>query len=128
MRVLIDTHVVLGILRRSLAKQHPDIAIRLSDPATIGFVSVASFWETAIKTRLGKLDLGMPLQDIAGYLKALGLAILPIETDHVITAADPEPETHDSFDRLLLAQCQVENLQLATVDRALTDHRLALKL
>jgi len=127
MRVLIDTHVVLSLLGRSLAKNYPGIASRLSDPATIGFVSVASFWEIAIKTRLGKLDLGMPLADIAGYVEALGLAILPIAAGHVIAAADPEPETRDPFDRLLLAQCQVEALQLATIDRALAGHRLALK-
>jgi PIN domain nuclease of toxin-antitoxin system len=41
--------------------------------------------------------------------------------------SDPEPETRDPFDRLLLAQCRVEDLQLATVDRSLTGHRLALK-
>ena len=128
MRVLIDTHVVLGLLRRSLTKQYPGIAIRLTDPATVAFVSVASLWETAIKTRLGKLDPGMPLEDIAGYLQALGLLLLPIEAAHVIAAADPEPDTRDPFDRLLLAQCQIEQLRLATADRALINHRLALKI
>ncbi|TWS94458.1 type II toxin-antitoxin system VapC family toxin [Reyranella sp. CPCC 100927] len=125
MRVLLDTHIVLGFLRRSLVRQHPDIARHLIDPSTIGFVSVASLWETAIKTRLGKLDPGMPLQDIAGYVEALGLTLLPIHTSHVITAAEPERPTRDPFDRLLLAQCQVENLKLVTVDRALHDHPLA---
>ena len=125
MRVLIDTHIVLGLLRRDLREKFLEITVRLSDPATIGFVSVASLWEIAIKTRLGRLSPGMPLEDIAGYLDALGIAILPIQTLHVITAADPEPETRDPFDRLLLAQCQTENLLLATVDRALIGHRLA---
>ncbi len=127
MRVLLDTHVALGLLRRSLGKQYPDVARRLADPSTVGFVSVASLWETAIKTRLGKLDPGMPLQDIAGYLEALELSVLSIQTRHVIVAADPEPETRDPFDRLLLAQCQVENLKLVTVDRALLNHPLALR-
>jgi len=126
MRVLLDTQVALGLLRGSLTKQYPEIARRLADPSTLGFVSVAGLWETAIKTRLGKLDPGMPLQDLAGYFEALGLAILPIETSHVIVAPDPEPKTRDPFDRLLLAQCQVENLRIATVDRALLNHRLAL--
>ncbi|MDC7789665.1 type II toxin-antitoxin system VapC family toxin [Rhodoplanes sp. TEM] len=127
MRVLIDTHVVLALLRRSLDRQYPGIASRLVDPGTVGHVSVASLWEIAIKTRLGKLELGMLLDDVAGYLEAVGLTLLPIEARHVITAAEPEPETRDPFDRLLLAQCQVEDLRLATVDRALVDHRLALK-
>ena len=127
MRLLLDTHVALGLLRRRLANQHPGIARRLADPSTVGFASVASLWEIAIKTRLGKLDPGMPLHDIAGYFEALGLSILTIQTSHVVVAADPEPQTRDPFDRLLLAQCQVENLQLATVDRAPLNHRLALK-
>lgn len=128
MLVLLDTHVALALLRRSLTRQYPEIARRLADPSTLGFISVASLWETAIKTRLGKLNPGMPLQDIAEYFEALGLTILPIETRHVIATADPEPETRDPFDRLLLAQCQVENLRLVTVDRALMHHRLALNI
>jgi len=67
MRLLLDTHVVLGLVRGSLAKQHPKIADCLADPSTVAFVSVPSLWET-IKVRLGKLDPGMPLEDIAGYL------------------------------------------------------------
>lgn len=125
MRVLIDTHLVLSLLRRDLPETYPKISSRLSAPATIGFVSVASLWEISIKTRLGKLNPGMSLEDIAGYLEVLGLAILPITTAHVITAVDPLPETRDPFDRLFLAQCQVENLTLATADQALVGHPLA---
>ena len=126
MRVLLDTQVALALLRRTLAKQYTAIVRHLDDPSTIGFVSVASLWETAIKMRLGKLDPAMPLQDIAGYFEAVGLMILPIEARHVIAATDPEPEARDLFDRLLLAQCQVERLKLATMDRALLKHPLAL--
>jgi PIN domain nuclease of toxin-antitoxin system len=126
MRVLVDTHVALALLRRTVAKQYPAIARLLAESSMIGFVSVASLWEAAIKTRLGKLDPGMPLQDIAGYLEAVGLSILPIEARHVIIAADPEPDTRDPFDRLLLAQCQVENLRLVILDRALLKHPLTL--
>ena len=126
MRVLLDTHVALALLRRSLAKQYPQIARHLTDPATVGFISVASLWETAIKSRLGKLDPGMPFHNMVGYLEAVGLSILPIEAPHVLAATDPEPKTRDPFDRLLLAQCQVENMKLATVDRVLVKHPLAL--
>ena len=127
MRVLLDTHVVLGLVRQTLSKEHSKIAQRLADQSTISFVSVASLWETAIKARLGKLDPGMPLEDIAGYLEAVGLSILPIEVRHVIVAADPAPETRDPFDGLLLAQCQVDDLKLVTLDRALLNHPLVLK-
>ncbi|NNU49720.1 type II toxin-antitoxin system VapC family toxin [Rhizobium sp. WYCCWR 11279] len=128
MRLLLDTHIVLAILRKDVRQRFPEIATLLGDSKTEGFVSVASLWETAIKARLGKLDPGMPLEDIARSLEEIGLILLRIEIQHVITAADPEPETRDPFDRLLLAQCKVEGLQLATVDRLLVDHPLALRL
>jgi len=127
MKVLLDTHVMLSLLRRDIAQRYPAIARQLADPATIGFVSVASLWEVALKTRLGKLDPGLPLEEIVGYLEALGLVILSIEANHVVAHLTPIPATRDPFDRLLLAKCQVENLVLATVDRALADHPLALK-
>ncbi|MBY4587819.1 MULTISPECIES: type II toxin-antitoxin system VapC family toxin [Rhizobium] len=128
MRLLLDTHIVLAILRKDVGQRFPEIAALLGDSKTEGFVSVASLWETAIKARLGKLDTGMPLEDIARSLEEIGLILLRIEIQHVITAADPEPDTRDPFDRLLLAQCKVEGLQLATVDRLLVDHPLALRL
>jgi PIN domain nuclease of toxin-antitoxin system len=127
MRVLLDTHVILALLQDTLAKQYPEIARRLEDVSTDTFCSVASLWETAIKTRLGKLDPGMELNEIAEYLEAIGISILPIEAVHVTIALDPEPKTRDPFDRLLLAQCKAEDLQLATVDRTLALHPLAMR-
>ncbi|EJC80469.1 hypothetical protein Rleg4DRAFT_2099 [Rhizobium leguminosarum bv. trifolii WSM2297] len=128
MRVLLDTHVVIAVAQKKLAERFPRVEQLLSDSAASGFVSVASLWEIAIKTRLGKLQPGLPLETIPNYLRVIGLTILAIDIPHVITAADPEPETRDPFDRLLLAQCKVEDLQLATVDRLLVGHPLALRL
>ncbi len=127
MNVLLDTHVALALLKGDLARDYPAISACLCLPTTLSFLSVASLWETAIKTRLGKLDPGMKLEQMAGYYEAIGLTILAIEARHVATMAEPEPPTHDLFDRRLLAQCQVENLLLATVDRALVGHPMALK-
>ncbi|MEF0938709.1 type II toxin-antitoxin system VapC family toxin [Rhizobium sp. BR 362] len=127
MRLLLDTHIVLAVLRDDVIRRYPAIAKLLDEQVTIGFVSVASLWEIAIKTRLGKLDPGMPLADIAGALAALRISVLPIDARHAVFAVDPEPETRDPFDRLLLAQCQADDMQFATVDRMLADHPLALK-
>lgn len=128
MRVLLDMHMVIAIAQKKLTERFPRVEQVLSNGTVSGFVSVASLWEIAIKTRLGKLQPGLPLETIPIYLREAGLTILPVDVPHVITAADPEPETCDPFDRLLLAQCKVEGLQLATVDRLLVDHPLALRL
>ncbi|SCB57215.1 PIN domain nuclease, a component of toxin-antitoxin system (PIN domain) [Rhizobium aethiopicum] len=127
-RVLLDTHMVIAIAQKKLTERFPRVEQLLLDGAASGFVSVASLWEIAIKTRLGKLQPGLPVEIIPIYLREAGLTILPIDIPHVIAAADPEPETRDPFDRLLLAQCKVEGLQFATVDRLLVDHPLALRL
>lgn len=127
MKILIDTHIVLALLRKDFTKSFPTIAKLLSEPTTLGFVSVASLWEIDIKTRIGKLDPGMQLDDIVVYLDAIGLSLLKIEASHVIASADPLPATRDPFDRLLLAQCDGEDMKLATIDQALVDHPRALR-
>ena len=126
MRLLIDTQLVMKLLGQTLPKENREIARYLADPSATAFVSVASLWEIAIKSRLGKLSLAIPLDDVAAFLKAIGLSLLSIEASHAIAAVAPEPQTRDPFDRLLLAQCSVENLKLVTLDRALISHPLAL--
>jgi PIN domain nuclease of toxin-antitoxin system len=69
----------------------------------------------------------MQLDDIVGYLDAIGLSLLKIEASHVIASADPLPATRDPFDWLLLAQCEGEDMKLATIDQALVDHPRALR-
>jgi len=128
MRLLLDTHIVLSMVNGSFADHFPAVRRLLIENVAIGFVSVASLWEIAIKSRLGKLVTDIPVEQIPEFLESSVLTILRIEIPHVITAADPQPETRDPFDRLLLSQCQVEGLQLVTIDRALINHPLAFRL
>ena len=125
--VLLDTHIALAFFGRSFRQHFPVIHELLEVGGVDGFVSAATLWEIAIKTRLGKLDVGMPLCDLPEAIASVGLQILGIEVAHVLHTLDPEPPTRDPFDRLLLAQCHVEGLQLITVDRALVDHPLAFR-
>jgi len=127
MRLLLDTHVVLSLVQGDIAQRFPAIASSLSVKTALNFASVASLWEIAIKTRLGKLASRIPLDVIPTYLQALGLEILPINIAQVMTVADPEPQTRDPFNRLLIAQCQVEGMKLVTVDRAVVGHPMAFR-
>jgi PIN domain nuclease of toxin-antitoxin system len=123
MRLLLDTHYVLALLRPELVERYPELTDILGEQHTAR-ASVVSLWEIAIKTRLGKLDPGLPLREIADFLFEVGVEILSLETRHAVGDVDAEPRTRDPFDRLLLVQCQVEGLRLVTVDRALADHPL----
>jgi PIN domain nuclease of toxin-antitoxin system len=96
-------------------------------PDDLLFASAASLWEITIKVRLGKLDLDMQVEELPGYLEQVGFDLLPVTPPHAVYRALPEPPTRDPFDRLLLAQCAIENLRLVTLDRALVDHPLAYK-
>jgi PIN domain nuclease of toxin-antitoxin system len=122
MRLLLDSNILIQLARRQLDAR---IGSALDSPDNVSFASAASLWEIAIKTRLGKLDPGLRLEDLPGYYESVGLTLLAVDHRHAVRWVDPEPATHDPFDRLLLAQCAVEDLRLVTLDRALSDHPLA---
>lgn len=118
MRLLLDSHFVLHLLDPGKAASEEWSVEALS-------VSVASFWELAIKVRQGKLGLTADLDRMEDRLQRLGCTVLPITAAHAVAEVAPWPDTNDPFDRLLLAVCQVEGLKLVTRDRKLVGHPLA---
>jgi PIN domain nuclease of toxin-antitoxin system len=125
MSLLLDTHILLAIARGDTAGKYPQFSRALSGEKHRWFGSVASLWEIAIKLRIGKLELGMEISEFEQYLGRQGVTWLSINPAHAAALVLPEPDTNDPFDRMLLAQCKVEGLQLLTVDRALAAHPLA---
>jgi len=127
MRLLLDTHVFLALIGSGSANLPTTVVALLEDGDAEPHLSAASLWEIAIKRRLGKLRLAVELDALPGLLQRLGVRIVPIDERHALAPVDPEPLTRDPFDRMLLAQCQVEGLRLLTIDRALVAHPLAAK-
>lgn len=125
MNLLLDSNIVVPLTRRELKRLHPKIVSVLETFQGMVYVSAASLWEIAIKTRLEKLDPLVPLEEIPGYVEGLGFGLLDITPRHAIADLVPVPDTRDPFDRLLLTQCQVENLRLVTIDPKLLAHPLA---
>jgi len=125
MRLLLDTHILMALLDGTEEKLPSRQLSILRAPGAILSCSVASLWEIAIKHRLGKLPLRRQLEGLPSAIAEMGLDLLPILAPHVLAELNPEPPTRDPFDRLLLAQCQVEDMRLVTIDRALVDHPLA---
>ena len=125
MTLLLDTHYVIELIDTYLsgtetAVRSPVLA-RLSDI----HVSIASLWEVAIKSRIGKLPLRVAVKEWPVLLKEAEVQLLPISAEHVLALIGPEPDTRDPFDRLLLGVCAAENMQLVTIDRAMISHPLA---
>jgi len=123
MRLLLDTHIFLALIARSVANLPTAVGAALSDPDAEHFLSAASLWEIAIKSRLGKLRLRTRLEALPELLDILGVKIVAIDARHALASVEPEPTTRDPFDRMLLAQCQAEGLRLVTMDRALVAAR-----
>jgi PIN domain nuclease of toxin-antitoxin system len=92
-----------------------DAAIR--DAANEIFVSAATIWELAIKTGLGKLTLSMPYRQwMEKAIVDLDAALLPI-TVRYADLQSTLPRIHgDSFDRMLVAQSQAEQIALVSND------------
>ena len=80
------------------------------------FFSAVTPWELGIKKALGKLWYPAGLTD---KLKAEGFETLSISAWHAEHAASLPPHHRDPFDRMLVAQAQLESLALVTADRDL---------
>lgn len=87
------------------------------------YVSAATAWEIVIKHALGELSLPIPPAEyIPSRMAALGHLPLPIEQRHTLQVAGLPPHHKDPSDRILVAQAQVEDIQLVTADRLMTPH------
>ena len=116
MRLLIDTHSLLWFCEGNPALSATARAA-MEDPTNERYVSHATAWEVAIKLSLGKLKLQAEFEDLfPGVLDANGFILLPPAVPHY-QALIPLPRHHgDPFDRLIIAQAQVEHLTIVTSD------------
>lgn len=126
MRVLLDTHVALWALADSPRLSKAARAV-LADEGNECWVSSASVWEIAIKTVLGKYALGVPLARLGAAIEQAGFRTLDVTMRHAAAIEEVTVSHADPFDRLLLAQCEVETLRLLTADRVLSKLPVAIK-
>lgn len=120
MRLLVDTHCWLWQLL-SPVRLNAEAADLLSDPENEVFLSVASMWEIVIKHELGKLALpDPPARYIPERLGSLGYRTLSIEPAHALHVGTLPAHHKDPFDRILVAQAQVEGMTIVTADRIVT--------
>ena len=115
MRLLLDTNVLLWTLAGS-PKVQPVSQLILAPESEV-FVSTASLWEIAIKTRIGKLTAD--LTEIRQAVAASGLLELSIHGEHVETIATLPMHHKDPFDRMIVAQAITEPMRLLSGDRQL---------
>ena len=117
MRILLDTHIALwAVVDSPLLPTEAAQRILAADEVV---VSVASIWEIAIEHALGRGDMPVSSAEALRAFQDAGYRLLEIRPEHAVRV-EQLPRIHrDPFDRLLVAQAQVEPLRLVTADTML---------
>ena len=117
MRLLLDTHALLWWLDgdRRLSRRARSAMADMDNPV---LVSAASAWEITTKARLGKLPGALTVAaDVAGAVAGQGFSALDITILHAQRAGRLPGDHRDPFDRMLIAQAQLEDLTLVSDER-----------
>jgi PIN domain nuclease of toxin-antitoxin system len=116
MKVLLDTHTFLWWITDSERLSQKARRI-ISNRHNIVLFSAASGWEIAIKMKLGRLQLQEPMGSfIINQLAVNAFEVLPCHLNHALHVYSLPEHHRDPFDRMLIAQSQLEDLPLITSD------------
>ena len=116
MKLLLDTHAFIW-WDSEPAKLPPKVVDLCQDRANQVLLSVASVWEMQIKLQLGKLRLTIPLVELIESQQIRnGIEVLPVTLAHILALENLPSHHRDPFDRLLVAQANVEGAVLVSHD------------
>lgn len=118
MRYLLDTHIWLWMITEP-DRIRGHAAGVIEDGSSQLLLSAASSWEIAIKYAIGRLPLPeAPDTYVPSRMRASGVESLQISHTHALRVAALPRHHEDPFDRLLIAQAQLESLTVITADTA----------
>ena len=116
MNLLLDTHTVVWYITGD-SRLPLSLRKKIEDSSNNCFVSMASLWEMAIKSTIGKLELQEDLGMIVRIIKRSGIALLPVKIKHVLSISGLPLHHNDPFDRMIISQCQAEKLTMVSCDK-----------
>lgn len=120
MKVLLDTHALLWWASAGGARLSDAARELIEDGTTVVLVSAASLYEISVKVSLGRLELPGELEAyVPQLLERHDFGALPIDTAHALRAGSLPPIHRDPWDRLIVAQAQIEGLPVITADPAI---------
>ncbi len=116
MRLLLDTHALIWLVEDD-PRLHDKARDAILDPANDVFVSIVSFWEIAVKIRVGKFA-GPDVEKLMAAVTGHGLTLLPFEPRHIVELLRLPfyPDHRDPFDHQLIAQAIAEALVFVSED------------
>ena len=115
MNLLLDTHALIWFLEGDNRLSQTARSF-IENPSNTNYASIATFWEIAIKTSLGKLETKTSLTNLKYMLMENGIEILPITIEHTVLVSKLAFYHRDPFDRLLISQAMHENMSLVSRD------------
>jgi PIN domain nuclease of toxin-antitoxin system len=116
MNALLDTHTFLWWITDN-AELSPRAREVVGDGENILFLSAASGWEITIKAKLGRLQLpDNPERFVFEHMSQNAITGLPIQLSHALHVYTLPDHHRDPFDRVLIAQSQLEKLPIVTKD------------
>ena len=124
MNLLLDTHIGLWTIFDD-PRLTPTARDIIGAPANRIWVSAVTIWEITIKyavARGRRNDNSISGPEALDYFRRAGFEILSVTSEHVIAVANLPPLHKDPFDRMLLAQANVETLQLLTRDERVASY------
>ena len=118
---IVDTHALLWFMNGS--SELPEKTRELIGKSSEIYVSIATFWELAIKHSTGKLILHTSISGLINVVKNdLHFTVLPVKPEHLDVVSSLPFYHKDPFDRLLIAQAKAENATLISVDEHFSDY------
>jgi PIN domain nuclease of toxin-antitoxin system len=122
MRFLIDSQSLIWYVDQDHLLS-PAAHAAITDPSNDLLLSAATIWEIAIKVGLKKLSLSMPYRQwMKQAITDLGMTVLPITVQYADFQVNLPNHHRDPFDRMLVAQSQVENIRLVSADPVFDQH------
>jgi len=110
-RLLLDTHTAIW-WRTSDARLSDTVIDELSDESNPVLLSAVVVWEAALKRSLGKLDVPEDLRTMLEF----DVQPLPVTLEHAAMSEHLPWHHRDPFDRMLVAQAQVERATIVSAD------------
>ena len=124
MNCLLDTHSFLWFIAGS-SKLSERTRLLIENTDTQLYLSIASLWELSIKISIGKLFLKEPFEKIIpAQLTQNSIDLLPISIEHTAALIKLPFHRRDPFDRIIIAQAQVEQLAIIGKDSAFSAYEI----
>ncbi|MCF6268835.1 MAG: type II toxin-antitoxin system VapC family toxin [Melioribacteraceae bacterium] len=124
MNYLFDTHTLLWSVGDTTKLSENVKQLYLNSNNNI-FFSIVSIWELAIKIRLQKLNLNVPLQNFVDeHILGNNIQILDLKLNHLFKLEKLPLHHRDPFDRIIISQAFVENLPIVGIDKTFDNYQI----